>query len=223
MNNKTFITLVMLTSFLLSCQHNEKHNLSIYRSLTNSLNGSNKVIASENGDFLQSLAAKLANPQTQKKALYWQPRAMLIHQRAKGVTEYIDKLKRELKDLAGSKVVNGKESFREDDINSVYKLFIAKDSGEKLKEKLSEFKQQILAVEPEITDKLGELINLTLNLSHESEATKSFDEVFFKDIPVAACLAVLTHFQNNVTIVENLTIGFCRYKVPEIDYGSIRF
>lgn len=198
-----------------SCSNKSETNLSVYRAFASSLNNSNSFITGENIFLIKQIEKKLAEPSTAEKAKFWYPRALVVQQKSNVIIEYIDSLKRDLKKEAGLILLNDRESFREDDIKSVNILFNKKGKAEELKQRLQIYESEILAIDPEMASIFQNTINLTIRLSDPSEESlKTFNEIFFKNIPAVAAIAVLVKFQNNVKLMENELIAFCNNKIP---------
>ena len=189
--------------------------MSVYRTLTASLNSSKYNITNSTILLLKSMENKLANESTTFTASRWFAKATLIHYNTKIIIEYIDSLKIQLKNESGLTIVDKHESFRESDINAVSQLFDKKNKGEELKERLIKFEQSLMSIDQELNAVFKNTIALTIGLSDPSEQTnKSFTQIFFDRIPSVAALAVLSKFQNDVKIIENETIIFCDNKIP---------
>ena len=175
-----------------------------------SLHYSNNAITSQNISLMKSLEKKLADPATSQKAVYWFPRAKLVHEKSNEMIAYIDSLKYQLIAEAGAIMINGKQSFRENDFNAVLNLFDKKEKGEELKKRLLKFDEDVLAID----SMFKTIISTTVRLKDPSEnAAKTFTDTFFGNIPAVAALAILDKFQNDIRIVENELIGFCNNKI----------
>jgi hypothetical protein len=198
-----------------SCSNKSETNLSVYRAFASSLNNSNSFITNENILLIKQIEEKLAEPSTVEKAKFWYPRALAVQQKSNVIIEYIDSLKMVLKKEAGLTLINNRESFREDDIKSVKILFDKKGRAKELKQRLQTYESEVLAIDPEMASIFQNTINLTIRLSDPSEKSlKTFNEIFFKNIPAVAAIAVLVKFQNNVKLMENELIAFCNNKTP---------
>lgn len=215
-NNLSKVVLLFLALFTFRCSNESRTNISACRALVSSINGSNKFIDNQNLSLIKSLERELADPMTSQKALIWYPRAMAARQRSGEVIEYIDSLKIELKKEAGLKIINDREWFREDDMNVTSNLFEKNGNGEKLKQQILNFENDLLAIDPEINSTFRNTINITIRLNDPNEdPQKTFTKTFFKNIPTIIGLGVLGKFQNNIKIMENEVIAFCENKIPK--------
>jgi len=153
---------------------------------------------------LASMNDKLTTPATSDKARIWYPKAQAIYKLSEDIYGYIKELKSDLKKEAGLiKHDSGIESYREGDKNAVMHLFIKKKKGDELYQRLKEYRQDILAIDPEIHSQFAN--TLPINLGNKED----FSKTFFDDIPAVAAMAILSTFQNNIKIAENKTISFC--------------
>ena len=215
-NNARNVFFLFLAVFIFSCSNKPVNNLSVYRALNSSLNSSNNFITSQNLSLMKSIERELADPLTSQKAIFWYPKAAAVQQRSREIIEYIDSLKVELKKEAGLKIVNDREWFREDDMSATSNLFDRKGNGEKLKQRLLKFENDVLAIDPEINSLFKNTIHVIISLNDPSENTqKTFTEIFFQNTPTLLGLAVLSKFQNNIKIMENEVIAFCDNKIPK--------
>ena len=136
--------------------------LNAFKVVDKSLRTSNDNISTANATIYESLKAKLADPGTHEKAVVWNANAEKAKTLSKEMSEYIDKLKLDLKKEAGSKMVdvNGKqeEQFKEDDLEAATRLFGNGPGGQKqgpeLEKKLKDYTKAMLDIDPEIRQKL---------------------------------------------------------------------
>jgi hypothetical protein len=206
-----------------SCSNKAAENLSVYRTLALSINNSRAFISNQNQYLEKSFEEKLLDPQTRQQALMWYPPAKLAKSLTSQVVDYIDSLKMLLKQEAGLKIISGVETFREDDREAVYSLFNKKGNGEKLFQLLSKFRNNLLAINPEIMLQFKSSLNTTIVPANSNEGEqKAFTETFFENIPAIGAITVLCELQNNVKIAENEIMTFCNYKIPNIDHSYFK-
>jgi GldM N-terminal domain len=215
LKNLNKIFLFLLISIFCGCSNKSKTNILVYRAFARTLVNSNSFVTNQNTFLIKSLEKKLADPATSQKAKVWLPKALLIQKLTSDVMEYIDNLKIDLKKEAGFKMVNDREFFREEDTEPVSILFVEKGNGERLKQRILELENNLLRIDPEMDSIFKNQISRTIILSDPTENRENtFTEMFFKNIPTVAALAVLDGFQNNIKIMENELIAFCDNKVP---------
>src|SRR6476619_1197383 len=88
--------------------------INAFRTVNTSLENSNTNIASSNSTLYKSLEDKLKDPkQNQEKVTFWNKNANTAKTLSSELDNYINDLKKQLKDEADLKIIDGKESFRE--------------------------------------------------------------------------------------------------------------
>ena len=135
--------------------------LNAFKTIDQSLTNANVIIQKKNQDIYKSLESKLNDPKTAEKAAIWAPKANKVKAMADEMYAYVESLKLALKEEAGLKIEDGKETFKEDDLDATTRLFLNKKSGlskgEELFNKLKQFKQDLAAVDPAIEKAWGEV------------------------------------------------------------------
>jgi hypothetical protein len=127
---------------------------------------------------------------------------------------FIDSLKTRLKLEAGLEFVNGKEVFAEENFKSVSTVFGKEGNGKELKEKLLKFKNELMAIDPEMNTLASDLFITTARLKDPLENPgKTFEETFFQNLPAVGSIAILSKFQNEVIVIEYQLLLFCRNKI----------
>src|SRR5882757_8540814 len=117
--------------------------LEAFKTVDKSIQTSNKAIDGKNAVIFAAFKDEASNPQTAAKAAIWSPKADKVHQLALGMSTYVNGLKQTLKNRSGLKVEDGKEDFKEDDLDGPTKLFTEEDEGVKLYDKMTDFKKQV--------------------------------------------------------------------------------
>ena len=199
--------------------------LTAFRVVDTSLVNSNKNLESGSSTIYKSLQAKLEDAKTVELAKIWQPKAEQAHKYADDLVKYIDDLKQELKKESGLTVVDGKESFKEDNLDASTRVFgdgeTGKKKGVELKQRLDDFKKQILAIDPEIQKEFANSfpVNTDPIVGKEGQK-KDFTNAYFHMTPTVAAITLLSKFQNNVRNAENQVATFCHSKIGEV---KVRF
>ena len=128
--------------------------LNAFKVVDKSLVTSNENLTSANNTLYTSLQGKLNDPMTAEKAKPWYERAEQAKKLSVAMDAYINQLKTDLKKEAGSKIVEGKEEFKEDDLEAATRLFGSGEGGKKqgpeLEKKLKEYRDAMLGIDPEI-------------------------------------------------------------------------
>ncbi|CAN5797890.1 gliding motility protein GldM [soil metagenome] len=186
-----------------------------------SLMTSNVNLTTANGTLYKSLEAKLADPQTAERAKPWNEKALQAQKLSIELDSYINQLKTDLKKEAGSKMVDGKEQFKEDDLEAATRLFGSGEGGKKqgpiFEAKLKAYRDAMLNIDPAIKKEYEQ--NFPVDLSPQigqDGKTKEFTEAFFHMTPTVAGLTLLSKFQNNVKNAENLVVTYCHNQVGAV-------
>lgn len=193
-----------------SCSNKSDSTLAIFKATEEGFLYSNSVFSNSSTIIYESFVERLLKPATAEQASVWQPKAMLIKEKSASMFRYLDSLIIELKKEAGLRLENMTEVYNEDDVEVVNKFFINKNTGDKLFEKLKKYKNEILAVDPELNKKFG---NNSIIVTREFETAgtkqKDFTTTFFNHAPAIAAVAMLRKFQNNVRVLENKLVTYC--------------
>src|SRR5947199_807998 len=133
------------------------------------------------------------------------------------MNSYLEGLKKELKTEAGLEIREGKESFKEDNLDAATRLFDTKGKGKELEEKLTAYKAAMLSIDPEIKKAFESTFPVNTDPPIGQDGTrKDFTEAYFHMTPTVAGLTLLSKFQNNVKNSENQIVSFCHSKIGEV-------
>jgi gliding motility-associated protein GldM len=199
--------------------------LNAFKTVDTSLQTSSKNITSANGTLYSSLQSKMSEGATREKATYWNGKAEQAKKLSDDLTNYLEGLKKELKQEAGLTLEEGKEKFKEDDLEAATRLFGKGEGGkgkaEELEKKLSDYKAAMLAIDPE----LGKEFATTLSVDGkrpigQDGKEKDFFEGYFHMTPTVAALTLISKFQNNVKNSENQLVSAAHSKIGEV---KVRF
>ena len=187
----------------------------------NSLIRSNTLLSASSNNIYSSFNEMLTDPKTQEKAAIWKPKADKARALSQKMSDLIDGYKMQLKKQAD---FNAKDSsFKKEDIDAATRLFDTKGEGEKLYKELEKYKNEILAIDPEITNALGSKIPLSLEVPKSTTGkTLSGDKVKdwvymnFHMTPTVAALTMLSKYQNDVKNTENQIATFCVSQVGAV-------
>ena len=133
------------------------------------------------------------------------------------MTNYIEGLKKELKTLAGLEIENGKESFKEDNLEAASQLFGTNGKGKELEARLKAYKAAMLAIDPKINEKFGKTLPVDVEPPIGQDGTKKdFTTAYFHMTPTVAGLTLLSKFQNNIKNSENQVVTFCHEQIGAV-------
>lgn len=189
-----------------------------FKTVDKSLQTSSKNIQSSNEVLYKSLSDKMNDDKTKLQAAIWQPNAEKAKSYAAAVDTYINNLKQELKKGAGLKIKDdGKEDFKEDNLDASTRLFETNGEGDKLKAKLEQFKKDMLNIDPKIKAQFENNFPVSTDGVEGKEGKKDFTAGYFHMTPTVAALTILSKFQNNVRTVENQVVSYCHSQVGAVE------
>ncbi len=195
--------------------------LNAFKVVDASLITSNTNLNAANKTLYESLASKLADPVTAAKAKPWSEKADQAKALSTAMDAYINQLKTDLKKEAGSKIVEGKEEFKEDDLEAATRLFGEGEGGKKqgpqLEKKLKDYREAMLNIDPEIRKEFEKTfpVDVKPQLGQDGKP-KDFTQAFFHMTPTVAGLTLLSKFQNNVKNAENAVVAYCHNQVGAV-------
>jgi gliding motility-associated protein GldM len=198
--------------------------LNAFKTVDRSLMIASGVAEQKNEEIFKSFKAKLEDPTTREKAAIWEPKAQQARKISDELYNYIEGLKLELKKESGLKTVDGKEEFKEDDLDAATRLLVqfapeGKGKGKELFEKLKAYKEQLLSIDPEMKKEIE--VGLPLDLSippTASEAGKSdWSYAYFHMTPSIAALTIMSKFQNDVRNSESKAVEFCHKQIGQVE------
>jgi gliding motility-associated protein GldM len=213
---------LVLTAILALNVSNEV--ISAFQVVNNSLVTSNTNISASNNTLYKSLEAKLKEPQSMEKANIWEPKAMKAKQYSTEMFDYIEGLKLDLKKAADlrmrwdDKLKDSVEDYRMDNLDASTRLFETKKEGEVLKNRLDQYKQQMLDLDPTIKAQFESTfpVNTTPPPSQDGKK-KDFTQSFFHMTPTIAALTMLSKFQNNIKNAESQIVTYCHNQIGAVE------
>jgi gliding motility-associated protein GldM len=195
--------------------------LNAFKVVDKSLETSNGNLASANKTLYTSLQGKLNDPMTAEKAKPWNDKALQAQKLSTEMDAYINNLKTELKKEAGSKMVEGKEQFKEDDLEAATRLFGSGEGGKKkgpeFEQKLKDYRKAMLAIDPAILKEFEKTFPVDVEpVKGQDGKVKDFTNAYFHMTPTVAGLTLLSKFQNNVKNAENAVVTYCHNQVGAV-------
>ncbi len=191
--------------------------LNAFKVVDTSLQNSSANLASANNTLYASLAEKMADPKTKDKASIWEPKAGIAKKLSDDLIIYLDGLKNELKKASDLTMVDGKESFKEDNLDAATRLFETDGKGKELEAKLAAYRKAMLDIDPEINAKFSKTIPIDVDPPIGQDGTKKeFTDAYFHMTPTVAGLTLLSKFQNNVKNAEHDVVTFCHEQIGAV-------
>ena len=211
---------LVLTAILALNVSNEV--ITAFKVVNSSLITSNQNISASNNTLYKSLEEKLTEPQSKEKAEIWEPKAMEARRLSAAMDTYLDSLKLALKVAADLRMKwDGKDSiedYRTDNLDASTRMFETKGEGERLKNRLDEYKDAMLNIDPTIKAQFASSfpVNTTPPKTEEGKQ-KDFTQTFFHMTPTIAALTILSKFQNNVKNAENMIVTYCHSQIGAVE------
>ena len=191
--------------------------LNAFKVVDKSLQNSSSNLSAANATIYQSLTDKLNDPKTAEKAKIWEPKAAQAKTLSDNLNAYIDGLKTELKKASDLTMVDGKESFKEDNLDAATRLFDTQGKGKELEAKLAAYRKAMLDIDPEINTKFAKTLPIDVDPPVGQDGSKKdFTNAYFHMTPTVAGLTLLSKFQNNVKNAENQVVTFCHEQIGAV-------
>ena len=192
--------------------------LNAFKTVDASLINSNGVIDQKNNTLFKSFQDKIKNPETRELAEIWWAKAEKAKTASESISSYINDLKLTLKKEAGYNPP-ADTSFKEDDLEAATRLFVEKKEGNNLLKRLTQFKQDLLSIDPEMAKEIGNSLPLNLNppsTVNSAAAKGDWGYSYFHMTPTVAALTILSKFQNDVKNSEAQVVDYCHRKTGEV-------
>ena len=195
--------------------------INAFRTVDHSLTTSNSNITKANETLYQSLAAKLADPQSAEKAKKWTPLANDVHKLSNELITYIDGLKEELKKGSGLRMVekDGQmvEDYKLDGLDASTRIFETNGKGKEFEAKLVAYKNAVLGLDVDIKKEFDKTLPIDVTPPPSMEGhKKDFTSSYFHMTPTIAALTMLSKFQNNVKNAENQVVTYCHNQIGAV-------
>src|SRR5688572_323342 len=97
--------------------------INAFKVVDRSLITSSENISNANETIYKSLQTKLTEAESMEKAKIWQPKAAEAQKLSADMSAYLETLKGQLKKEADLKLIDGQESYREDNLDAATRLF----------------------------------------------------------------------------------------------------
>lgn len=184
--------------------------LNAFKIVDKSLIKSNTNITSANDVLYKSLQEKLTDPQQGANAKIWQPIADQVGkysgEMSKMVQEYKGKL---IVEAGGSNATS--TDYKEDNLDAGTRLFSTKGEGAKLFAALQKYKQDVLALNPELKANFEKTFPVEVTGN-----AKDWTITNFHMVPSVAALTILSKLQNDVKNAENQLVTYCHSKLGQV-------
>jgi gliding motility-associated protein GldM len=198
--------------------------LNAFKTVDRSLMIASGVAEQKNEEIFKSFKAKLEDPTSREKAAIWEPKAQQARKISDELYNYIEGLKLELKKESGLKIVDGKEEFKEDDLDAGTRLLVqfapeGKGKGKELFKKLKAYKEQLLSIDPEMKKEIevGLPLDLTIPPTTSDAGKNDWAYAYFHMTPSIAAITIMSKFQNDVRNSESKAVEFCHKQIGQVE------
>ncbi len=198
--------------------------LNAFKTVDRSLMIASGVAEQKNEEIFKSFKAKLEDPTSREKAAIWEPKAQQARKISDELYNYIEGLKLELKKESGLKIVDGKEEFKEDDLDAGTRLLVqfapeGKGKGKELFKKLKAYKEQLLSIDPEMKKEIevGLPLDLTIPPTTSDAGKNDWAYAYFHMTPTIAAITIMSKFQNDVRNSESKAVEFCHKQIGQVE------
>lgn len=211
------INLMYLVLTALLAMNVSSEILNAFKVVDLSLQNSSTNLSAANETIYKSLLENLADAKTAEKAKIWQPKADQAKKLSDDMNNYIEGLKKSLKEAAGLEMREGKETFKEDNMDAASRLFDTEGKGKELEAKLKAYKLAMLNIDEKIKEKFEKTLPVDVEPPIGQDGTrKEFTFAYFHMTPTVAGLTLLSKFQNNIKNAENQVVTFCHEQIGAV-------
>jgi gliding motility-associated protein GldM len=194
--------------------------INAFKVVDNSLSSTNKVVNASTETIMSSFKEKLSDPTTMEKTKIWMPKAEQATALSKSVYDLIEGLKTKIKVEAGYNPSDPNSTFKEDNIDIATRIMDKQGEGEKLRAALEKYKQQLLAIDPEVGKQFATTLPISLEIPKSSTGSKlgkvTWTRAYFNMTPTVAALTMLSKFQNDVKTSENRIVNEFHNRVGQV-------
>ncbi len=196
--------------------------LNAFKTVDNSLIGTNRTINASTEQILGSLNDKRTDPSSATKANYWYPKAQQAQVYSKEIYDYVQTLRtRILKEAGFDPAANGDSTFKQDNLDIATRIMVEEGEGKKLQKKLEEYKQRMLGLDPLIKSQFLNSLQINTEVpAVQDKGNKTWEAAYFRMVPTVAAMTILSKFQNDVKTTENKIVSFCHEQVGKV---AVRF
>jgi len=201
--------------------------LNAFKTVDDSLTGTNKTINKSTETILQSLEDKLSDPTSKVKAAIWYPKAQAAQKYSVEMYNYIQSVKDKILKEAGYNP-NPKNKFDSsyalDNLDIATRVLVEGKEGEKLRAKLEQYKKDLLSIDPSIRAEFENSLQINLAPPKVQDKTnKTWEAAYFHMVPTVAAITILSKFENDVKTSENKIVAFCHQQVGQVVVRFDRF
>jgi gliding motility-associated protein GldM len=194
-----------------------------YAQVEESLHSTIEATLESNNDSYATFEQALAkNPE---KTQEWYDKAMEVKRISEEFNTYVQNFKDEMIAISEGKNAQPgmklKDLDKQDDTNVPQQYAIEEGHAEELKQKIHEYRDAMISITGD-SRALDEELRMTFQTPrgvNTSEDSISWEESVFHEMPMCACITVLTKLQNDIRHSEGRAV---RYLLTQTDAGDLR-
>jgi gliding motility-associated protein GldM len=193
--------------------------INAFKVVDNSLTTTNAVVDRSTTTIMESFKLKKDDPVSRVKAEIWMPKAETAVRLTKEMSDYIDQLKLKMKVEAGFDPADPNSTFKEDNVDIATRIMDKQGEGEKLRNKLAEYKKAMLAIDPVVGKQFEKNLPIDTEipkLKNSGMGEKSWAYAYFHMTPTVAALTMLSKFQNDVKTTESRLVNEFHNQVGQV-------
>ena len=195
--------------------------LNAFKTVNDSLEKTNTVVNNSTNTIIASFQEKMTDPTTAEKARLWYPKAEQVVTQSKTISDYIEGLKNQILKNADFNPAEGDSSYKMDNLDVATRLMVDQGAGKTLLKNLTEYKANILKIDPEINKEFANNLPINLNMPvTQNKGNNTWEAAYFRMVPTVAALTILSKFQNDIRTTENRIVSFLHNKVGQV---AVRF
>lgn len=195
--------------------------LNAFKTVNDSLEKTNTVVNNSTNTIITSFQEKMTDPTTAEKARLWYPKAEQVVTQSKTISDYIEGLKNQILKNADFNPAEGDSSYKMDNLDIATRLMVDQGAGKTLLKNLTEYKANILKIDPEINAEFANNLPINLNMPvTQNKGNNTWEAAYFRMVPTVAALTILSKFQNDIRTTENRIVSFLHNKVGQV---AVRF
>ncbi len=198
--------------------------LNAFKVVDRSLKKSNSSIDASNSTLFKSLQDKMKKPETAENATIWFGRADKAKNMSDVLYAKIESLKDSLVRASGYAPERGDTTYKLDDLEAATHLFIVNGRGPQLLQELTNFKAQLLGIDPEISKEFATKLPIDLSVPPSTTGSEnSWEYNYFHMTPTVAAVTILSKFENDIKNAENQIVTYCHNKVGAVEVVYDKF
>ena len=194
-----------------------------YAQVDDSLHATINTMEEGNRETYEQFAAALQENQLKVRPYY--TKALEVQNKSNAFYEYVQNFKDEMVAQADGKNAKSNARVRElskqDDTNVPQRYAINEGNAAKLKERINEYREFMIEItgnSPALDKELRETFTTPRGVNAEGDSI-SWEDALFNEMPMCACITVLTKLQNDIRHCEGRAV---RYLLTQTDASDVR-